>query len=97
MTQGELDHLPVYDDHSRKVGSNVPRTAIRKWSHMSLPCMGRFTIFVVVPRLIKAGIDCSEYLLYGVHHVLEASLLICLQASYLGLQTFNALILHAWL
>ncbi|KAL4204512.1 hypothetical protein AMTRI_Chr01g110250 [Amborella trichopoda] len=84
-------------DHSRKVGSNEPRTAIRKWSHMCLPCVGRFTIFAVVPRLIKAGIDRSEHLLHGVQHILEASLLICLQASYLGLQTFNALIRHAWL
>ncbi|KAL4188626.1 hypothetical protein AMTRI_Chr08g203040 [Amborella trichopoda] len=82
-------------DHSRKVGPNEPRTAIRKWSHMRLSCVERFTIFAVVPRLIKAGIDYSEHLLHGVHHVLEASLLICLQAPYLGLQTFNALICHA--
>ncbi|KAL4201803.1 hypothetical protein AMTRI_Chr02g217900 [Amborella trichopoda] len=67
-------------DHSRKVGSNGLRTAIRKWSHMRLPC---------------ACIEGSEHLLHGVHHILEDSLLICLQAPYLGLQMFNALIRHA--
>ncbi|KAL4198444.1 hypothetical protein AMTRI_Chr03g45910 [Amborella trichopoda] len=84
-------------DHSQKLGSNGPRAAIRKWSHMRLPCMGRFTIFAVVPCLIKASIDRGEHLLHGVHHVLKASLLLCLQAPYLGLQTFNVLIRHAWL
>ncbi|KAL4197197.1 hypothetical protein AMTRI_Chr04g187100 [Amborella trichopoda] len=87
----------VQFDHSRKVSSNGPRTAIWKWSHMHLPCVGRFTIFAVVPQLIKTGIDCSKHLLHGVHHFLEASLLICLQAPYLELQMFNALIRHAWL
>ncbi|KAL4183061.1 hypothetical protein AMTRI_Chr11g153320 [Amborella trichopoda] len=76
-----IEHGKVQLDHSRKC----------------LPCVGRFTIFAVVPRLIKAVIDRSEHLLRGVHHILEASLLIYLQAPYLGLQTFNALIHHAWL
>ncbi|KAL4191584.1 hypothetical protein AMTRI_Chr07g81340 [Amborella trichopoda] len=68
-------------DHSRKVGFKGPRTAIRKWSHMPLPCRHFH----------------SEHLPHGVHHVLEASLLICLQAPYLELQMSNALIRHAWL
>ncbi|KAL4181368.1 hypothetical protein AMTRI_Chr12g236960 [Amborella trichopoda] len=84
-------------DHSWKVGSNGHLTAIQKQSHMRLPCVGRFTIFAVVPCMVKVGIDRSEHLLHGVHHVLEALLLICLQAPYLGLQMFNALICHAWL
>ncbi|KAL4193879.1 hypothetical protein AMTRI_Chr06g201530 [Amborella trichopoda] len=91
-------------DHSRKVGPTRSYTAISKWPYKPPPCIprwrlivGRFTIFTVVLRLVESSIDRSEHLLHGIHHILEASFLICFQTPNLELHLIKVLIHHAWL